>query len=282
MERDTYADATLLLVGHGSTVNAASAAPVYAHTESLRQRRLFAGVEPCFWLQEPRLAAVRRSVRTARLFVVPLFLSEGYFTQEILPRELGLATAAPGGVHRPHQADAQRLYYCRPVGTHPDMTAVVLARASAVVRQHPFPRPPQPSETTLFLAGHGTERHEKSRQAVEHHAAWLRERTDYADVQGVFLEESPRVNECWQLAATQSIVVVPFFLSDGLHANEDIPTLLGEPEAVVRARLASGQPTWRNPTERGGKRLWYASGVGLDPLVVAVILARVRESAAGA
>jgi sirohydrochlorin cobaltochelatase len=49
---------------------------------------------------------------------------------------------------------------------------------------------------------------------------------------------------------------------------------------VVRERLKLGRPTWRNPTERDGKRLWYTAGVGTEPLIAEVILERVRESAA--
>lgn len=75
------------------------------------------------------------------------------------------------------------------------------------------------------------------------------------------------------------MVVVPFFISDGMHVREDIPVLLGEPERVVRQRLEKRTGTWRNPTEKQGKLVWYAQTVGTDPLVSQVILERVREAA---
>ncbi|MFO1512662.1 MAG: CbiX/SirB N-terminal domain-containing protein [Verrucomicrobiota bacterium] len=43
------------------------------------------------------------------------------------------------------------------------------------------------------------------------------------------------------LSTTRNAVVVPFFISDGLHTVEDIPVLLGEPERIVKERLAAGQ-----------------------------------------
>ena len=58
---------------------------------------------------------------------------------------------------------------------------------------------------------------------------------------------------------------------------EDIPVLLGEPERLVKERLAAGQPTWRNPTEKNGKLVWYSASVGMEPLLAEVILERVRE-----
>ena len=73
--------------------------------------------------------------------------------------------------------------------------------------------------------------------------------------------------------------MVPFFISDGLHSFEDIPVMLGEPARVVQERYRSGQPTWRNPTEKHGKRVWYSSSIGNEPGLVDVILERVREAA---
>lgn len=93
------------------------------------------------------------------------------------------------------------------------------------------------------------------------------------------MEEAPRIGECYALAQTRNLVVVPFFISDGLHVQEDIPVLLGEPKRVVEQRLAAGQSTWRNPTERHGKRVWYAKAVGTEPHIAEVILERVREMA---
>jgi len=80
------------------------------------------------------------------------------------------------------------------------------------------------------------------------------------------------------LATTRNIVVVPFFISDGLHSREDIPMKLGEPEKRVQQRLTDGKPTWFNPTERHGKRVWYSASIGTEPFIAEVILERVREA----
>ena len=157
------------------------------------------------------------------------------------------------------------------------MTKVVLSRAAGVVKQYPFPRAPKSSETTLFIAGHGTERNKKSREAVERQVAIIRAQNVYAAVHPVFMEEPPFIKGCVATAATKYCVVVPFFISDGLHVVEDIPALLGEPERSVKQRLEAGQPTWRNPTEKDGKLVWYSPAVGTEPLMADAILERVRE-----
>ena len=53
-----------------------------------------------------------------------------------------------------------------------------------------------------------------------------------------------------------------------------------ETEKRVHERLKNGQPTWVNPTERSGKRLWYTASIGTEPFIAEVILERVREAAA--
>jgi len=272
-----FSDAALVVLGHGTTLNDQSAAPVLQHAAELRRRRLFQSVHPAFWKQNPRIQNVLAEISAPRIFIVPLFVSDGYFSTEIIPRELGfdypdrLMLTTPVG----------SLWYCHPVGSHPQMTSVILARATEVVEKYPFPRAAKPRETTLFIAGHGTERNKMSRVAIERQVELIRSRNLYAGVHPIFMEEAPRIADCYAMAQTKNLIVVPFFISDGLHADEDIPVLLGEPERLVKERLAAGQPTWRNPTEKNGKFVWCSASVGSEPLLAEVILQRVTEAVRG-
>jgi len=276
--RDNFSDAALVVLGHGTTLNDRSALPVLQHAGELQRRGLFAEVHAAFWKQSPQVKQVLQEIKSPRVFIVPLFISDGYFGCEIIPRELGFERTDPFAPRFTHHPD-RVTFYGRPVGTHNRMTEVILARAREVVALHPFPRAPRPGDITLFVAGHGTERNENSSQAVERQVQLIRSQQQYAAVHGLFMEETPRIAECYALAPTRNLVVVPFFISDGLHTVEDIPVLLGEAERVVQQRLASGQPTWRNPTERNGKLVWYSSAVGTEPGMAEVILERVREAA---
>jgi sirohydrochlorin cobaltochelatase len=275
---NNFSDSALVLVGHGSTVNADSAAPVWQHAGALRRRHIFDRVQEAFWKQEPYLAEVLRAISAPRVFVVPLFVSDGYFTEEIIPRELGLCAAKGENFPRVQQRGGQTLHYCRPVGTHPGMTDVLLARARQVVEQYPFPRAPKTADTALFIAGHGTSQNEKSRQAIEQQVELIRAKKLYAEVYPAFLEEEPRISDCYKTARARNIVMVPFFISNGLHVREDIPVMLGAPKDAVQECLKAGRATWRNPTEREGKRLWYAASIGSEPLMAEVILQRVAEA----
>ena len=137
----------------------------------------------------------------------------------------------------------------------------------------------KPEDITLFIAGHGTDRSDHSRNAVEQQVELIRSQGIYADVRAVFMDQDPRIAGCQSTVSTRHVVVVPFFISDGLHVVEDIPVLLGEPESLVKERHAAGRPTWRNPTEKHGKLTWYSPAVGSEPLMADVILERVREAA---
>ncbi len=273
MNRDDFSDAALVVLGHGTELNAASAAPVLQHAAELRRRRLFAGVREAFWKQEPQIKKVLAEISAPRIFIAPLFISDGWFAGEVIPRELGFSKNSKLKIQN------SKLFYCHPVGSHDSMTRVILSRADEVVRRFPFPRAPQPRDITLFIAGHGTGKNENSRRAIERQVELIRAMKIYAAVHALFLEESPRVGECYSLVQTRHVVVVPFFISDGPHTREDIPVLLGEAKRTVGQRLAAGQPPWRNPTEKNGKLVWYSPAVGTEPSIADVILERVREAA---
>lgn len=274
MAPENFSQAALVLLGHGSTKNVDSSAPVFQHAAELRRRNIFNEVREAFWKQEPQIQTVLPTLTAPRVFIVPLFISEGYFSSEVIPQALGFAGNSKFEIRN------SKLFYTLPVGTHESMTNVLLARAREVVEQHPFPRAPKLSDITLIIAGHGTQQNDNSRKSIERQVELIRARNEYAGVRAAFMEEEPRIADVYAVANTRNIVVVPFFISDGLHAQEDIPVLLGEPERIVRERLAVGQPTWRNPTERHGKRVWYSRSVGTEPLLAEVILERVCEAQA--
>src|SRR6185436_10478479 len=120
--------------------------------------------------------------------------------------------------------------------------------AREVLEKFPFPRAPKPADTALFIAGHGTGNNENSRKAIERQVELIRARNIYAEVHPSFMEEEPRIGACYEIARAKNIVMVPFFISDGLHSYEDIPVMRGEPSDVVQRRFQRGEPTWQNPT----------------------------------
>lgn len=263
----------LVVLGHGTTLNDNSAAPVFQHAAELRRRKIFREVREAFWKQEPQIKKVLAEISAPRIFIAPLFISEGYFASEVIPCELGFSESSK------LKTQNSNFFYCKPIGSHDSMTKVILSRADEVVKKFPFPRAPKNSEITLFIAGHGTEKNENSRKPIERQVELIHAQNIYAGVHAIFLEENPRISDCYSLAQTKNLVVVPFFISDGLHTQEDIPVLLGETKKNVEQRLVAGQPAWRNPTEKNGRLVWHSPAVGSAPEMADVILERAREAA---
>src|SRR5205807_4553492 len=259
----------LLIVGHGSTVNPDSSAPTLAHAAEIRRRKVFVDVECAFWKEEPSLrdAIFLFDPKAAReVYVVPNFISEGYFTQTVIPRELeldGRSTKRPNG---------QVWKYCEPVGNHPLVTELLLQRAREIA-----PGVPE-TETSLLIVAHGTDLNENSAAAAKREAEKIRALGKYADVLNVYMEEAPLVAGWRKLTKSPNVVVVPFFISDGLHSYEDIPVLLGiAKERSTSNRISAGGEIFqRNPYKIDNRSLFYAPSIGTDPRFADIIVAQVN------
>jgi sirohydrochlorin cobaltochelatase len=260
------ADAALLIVGHGSTVNPDSSAPSLARASEIRRRGIFAEVACCFWKEEPSMRdalLMFDDPAIREVYVVANFISEGYFTETVIPRELELKGALT------ERVTGQVWKYCHPVGNHPAVTDLLLQRAREVAPDAP------PGETALLVVGHGTGLNDNSAIAAKREVAKIRQLRRYAEVLNVYMEEPPLVSDWARLTNSANVVVVPFFIADGLHSYEDIPVLLGieaAPAGSASARLAAGEVFRRNPHHLHGRSLYYASAIGTEPRFADIIM----------
>jgi sirohydrochlorin cobaltochelatase len=262
-------DSALILLGHGSTVNPDSSAPTLLHAGEIKRRGIFGEVVCAFWKEEPSYRQVLDMTESPEIYIVPNFISEGYFTQKIIPRELGLGGSV---THLPPQPGlpARTLKYCDPVGNHPRMTELLLHRAREVAPGV------DPREASLVIVGHGTSLNENSGLAVKEQVVRIQAHNRYAEVLGMFMEEDPFVTDWQKQTVSPHVIVVPFFVSDGLHSYQDIPVLLGIAEGPGHA-ASSAEVFRRNPYHIGGRLLYYSSAIGVDPLFAGVILDQVMR-----
>ena len=244
-------DVALLIVGHGSTVNPSSSTPTLIHAAAIRSRGIFAEVACCFWKEEPSLRDALfffNDPAIREVYVVPNFISEGYFTRTVIPRELelnGPETERPNG---------QLWKYCEPVGNHDSMTQHLLARAREIA-----PGVVE-GDAALLIVAHGTSLNDNSAVAAKEQAEKIRALDRYAAVLNVYMEEAPLVSDWLNLTKTRDVVVVPFFISDGLHSYEDIPALLG----------IDGKT--EGPHRLHGRSIFYSTAIGTDARFADVII----------
>jgi sirohydrochlorin cobaltochelatase len=266
----------LVLAAHGSHLNPDSSTPAHRHADRLRDTSAFAEVRTAFWKEEPSFREVLRTLDHDEVYVVPLFISEGYFTEQVLPRELRLdgwtpdawasdGVSATAASFRARDTGAT-VHYCGPVGTHDAMSRVIAHRADAVLDARAG------DDVGLAVVGHGTERNENSAKAVQYHADQIRRQGRFAQVEALFMDEPPEVEALTEHLHPDDLVVVPLFVADGYHTQEDIPEDIG-----LTDDYRAGYDV---PARVDGRRVWYTGAVGTDPLVAAVVLERVRDAGA--
>jgi sirohydrochlorin cobaltochelatase len=147
------------------------------------------------------------------------------------------------------------------------MSDVIVQRARSVTGDARV-RP----ETALAVVGHGTNRNENSAKAVEYHADRIRETGRFEQVRALFMDEKPEVERLTSHVEEHNVVLVPLFIADGYHTQEDIPEDVG---------LTDDHRTgYEVPATVEGHDVWYAGAVGTEPLLAEVLLERASDAGA--
>jgi sirohydrochlorin cobaltochelatase len=239
----------LVIVGHGSHLNEDSSLPVYEHAARIRETGEFDEVVECFWKEEPSMRHVLDTLESEDVCVVPAFISEGYFTQQVIPRELGLEgpLTTKGG---------KTIRYAGPLGTFEGMPDVILERTGDLMRGKEVS-----GRTALVLLGHGTDLNKNSGGVIYLNAERIRERGVYDLVEVGFLDQEPEIDLVVEGIDAPNVILIPLFIAEGWHTRETIPQdldLVGE------------------VTPRDDKTIFYGAPVGTHPSMANLIAARAR------
>lgn len=193
------------------------------------------------------------TVESEEVYVVPAFISEGYFTQQVIPRELGLT----GPLSR---VGTKTVHYAGPLGTFEGMPDVILERTDDLMRGREVS-----GRTALVLLGHGTDLNKNSGGVIYLNAGRIRERGIYDLVAVGFLDQEPEIGGVVDGVEADNAILIPVFTAEGWHTRETIPEDLGLTGEV---------------TTRDGKTIYYGAPVGTHPSMANLIAARARESMA--
>jgi sirohydrochlorin cobaltochelatase len=241
----------LVIVGHGSHLNEDSSLPVYEHAQRIRRSGEFDEVVECFWKEEPSMRHVLDTVESEEVYAVPAFISEGYFTQQVVPRELGLE----GPVTK---KGSKTVRYAGPLGTFEEMPDVILERVDDLMRGKELS-----GRTALVLLGHGTDLNKNSGGVIYLNAERIRKRGIYDLVEVGFLDQEPEIGAVVESVAARNIILIPVFIAEGWHTRETIPEDLGLTGEV---------------TVRKDRTIFYGAPVGKHPSMANLIAARARQT----
>lgn len=202
-------DTALVILGHGSSKHPSSSIPSRLHADTIRRMGVFHSVHCGFLKETPFIEECLDHVSAEKILILPNFLAEGYYTKKVIPEKLNLA-----------RYDKQ-IHYLRPLGldaTIQDIISDVTVRALGEWK---------PEETTLMLLGHGSTKSATSKDTLLEHITALREKTDFAQITDLWLEEPPFIKD-WRVSAESSqVLLVPYLIADGQHGGWDIPEMIG-------------------------------------------------------
>ncbi len=141
----------------------------------------------------------------AQPLIYPLFMTDGWFTQTLLPKRVG--------------ARAARIL--PPLGADPALAGL----ARDLLRETLDAQDWKAADTCLIIAAHGSGRSENSARATRTFADALGNLMTFGDVRLGFIEEPPYLGDVVFDTGAKTICL-PFFAASGGHVTDDIPEAL--------------------------------------------------------
>jgi len=244
----------LILAGHGSHISTNTAGVVWGYVDRLRAWGVADEITACFWKEVPAFSHVLDTVVADTVVIVPVFTAQGYFTQTVIPTEMGLDGAV---THK----NGKTIYFTPTIGEHPYLETIVQERVTDTVTTYDLHH----DDTAVAVIGHGTRRNSRSQDATRHQANLIREQQLVSEVVDVYLDDDPDIPSLYQSTHAKHVIAVPFFLAEGSHVTIDVPEALGISYGDV-------------PSEVNGRNVYYTPPVGTDDAMCRVILELARDT----
>lgn len=252
----TGAKTALVLAGHGSHISPATAGVVWSHVDALRAMHIADEVTAAFWKEMPSFSSVLDTLSADDITIVPLFTAQGYFTQTVIPAEMGLTG-------RVTIRDGRTIRYARTLSEHPYLTQVVRQRVETALADLNI----SAEKAAVAIIGHSTRRNPESRKATEAQAAALRPMGLAGQVEAVYLDDWPEIADIYRMTTAPVLIAVPFFLAMGSHTTIDVPHELGLPPGKICAEI-------------NGRLVYYTPPVGTETALREVLLELARAAGA--
>lgn len=246
----------LVLAGHGSHISPNTGGVVWDVVDQLRAWGVTDEVTAAFWKETPSFHGVLDTLISDDVTIVPLFTARGYFTQTVIPAEMGLRSNIT-------LLNGRVLRYARTLGEHPYLSGIVRKRVEDALEQFGL----DAERTAVAVIGHGTKRSVESRAAAEEQAAMLRASSLVAEVISVYLDDEPSIPDAYRLTSAPHLIAVPYFVASGSHTMLDLPGELG-----LRPQQTVG--------EVQGRSVYYTPPVGADDTLCDLALDLAREAGA--
>ena len=243
-------DTALVILGHGSSKHPSSSIPCRLHADTIRRMGVFHSVHCGFLKETPLIEECLDHVDAEKVVVLPNFLAEGYYTKKVIPEKLNL------------EKQGKQIQYLKPLGLEESIQDIIIDLTERSLGDW------KPEETSLILLGHGSTKSKTSKDTLLEHIAALREKTSFAQITDLWLEEPPFIKDWQDSAENKQVLFIPYLIADGQHGGWDIPELIGMRRDVY------DQFKSHTVSEYSVK---LTSALGKSPLMVDLILSLAAE-----
>ncbi len=198
-----------VLTSHGQPSD-----PMPAEASLAEMAHQVAQILPDWEIRSATLATPGRLEQTVEngVLVYPFFMSDGWFTSQVLPRRLA------GFQH----------HLLPPFGKDPALpatTAQIIRQAFAGQAFSTRAKTGTKVKPSLLLAAHGSARGPKAAAATERFAAALRIQLGAFEVITSYIEQPPYLADV-ATRLSETDLCLPFFAQSGDHVTKDIPAAL--------------------------------------------------------
>jgi sirohydrochlorin cobaltochelatase len=177
----------------------------------------------------PTIEEAAASLKSNNISLFPLFMSNGYYVGEAIPKRLGLTNGV--------DALGREVRIQEPLGLHPDLPNLLLTAATDAAMGKTI----DPKSATLLLVAHGSASSPDSSAAAQRICRQMADRNLFKAVELSFLEEEPFFVPTLQ-KSDRPTFVLGLFAGEGMHGGDDIHNAIAaltDPKVHVIEQLGS-------------------------------------------
>jgi sirohydrochlorin ferrochelatase len=217
----------LLIAAHGDCGGEGNNVLANELARRIRKARCYDEVAVGFMRGGPTIEEAMSQICSEVVRVFPLFMSDGYYVRDAIPRRLAIKNGRDVFGHR--------VVIDRPLGLYPGLPILLSGAARRFIQTRGL----SATQVTLLLVAHGSGKSEDSARIARAIGEDISRAQFFSEVKVAFLEEAPLFPDVLK-HCRRPVVVLGLFAGNGMHADEDVRNMvkeLSDPSVVVIEQL---------------------------------------------
>jgi sirohydrochlorin cobaltochelatase len=199
----------LVIIAHGDCGGIGGNVLARELARRVGQTGRFAEVAAGFLRCQPSIEEVAAHIASATIRLYPLFLSDGYYVRDAIPRRLAIKDGVDALGHR--------VIVDEPLGLHPRLPEILASAAAAAA----LGRGISPNSATLLIVAHGSRHTTNSADIARLISDGIASKGRFRSVDVSFLEEAPFFRDALRRCPRPTFVL-GLFAGGGMHATDDV------------------------------------------------------------